>query len=157
MQGYKFYIHSWCHDRVSRRLTKREKILDLTPLICLYGSSLMGHIDKCIELFFCDFSLTMEIDLSSEDPPESSHKKFYEPSQWNADPYKNLIYRCYFQCNCISKAYSDDLRCNLTKEKNHKKCTNIDDGRSKMIREAKYSDNVRGDIFLSYERGSTRN
>lgn len=157
MQGYELYIHSWRHDGVSCSLTKREKVLDLPSFVCFYRSTLMRHIDKCIKLFFCHFCLTMEVYLPSEYPPESSHKKFYEPIQWKTDPHKHLIYRCDFQSDCISKAHSDDLRRNLTKEKNRKECANIDDGRRKMIREAKYSDHLRGDIFLSYKCWSTRN
>ncbi len=99
----------------------------------------------------------MEIDLSSENPPESSHEKCYEPRKGKTYPYKNLIYRCDLQCDRIRKANSDDLRSNLSKKQDRQKGKYINDRRRQMIREAKYSDHLRSDVFLCYERRSTRN
>ena len=129
VQRDELYIHSWCHDRVSSRLTEREEILDLATLVGLYGSALMRHIDKCIELLFCDLCLTMKIDLPTEYPPESTHEKFHKPCEWQTYNRKYLVYRCYLQSDSIRKTYSYDLRCNLTEKEDNEKGKYIDDRR----------------------------
>ena len=91
-----FHMDSGCHDGLSCGIRKGEEVLDLTTLICLDGTTLMRHIDECIELFSGHFFLSMKVDLSSEYPSKSFHKNLYQPCNRKKYDNKNLVYWSYF-------------------------------------------------------------